>query len=57
MEKTLEELRGLIAYRAKEMKEAHQPILALGLSSRKVHGALRCSTILLVDDMQPHAHI
>jgi len=35
MEKVLEELSGLIAYRKKEMGDAHQPILALGLSSRK----------------------
>lgn len=35
MEKVLEELTGLMEYRKKEMGEAHQPILALGLSSRK----------------------
>jgi DNA excision repair protein ERCC-2 len=35
MEKALDELKSLIDFRAKEMGEKNQPILALGLSSRK----------------------
>jgi Rad3-related DNA helicase len=51
MEKCLIELRELVEYRSKYMKEGARQILALGLSSRKnlcihksVSGALRCST-------------